>query len=70
MNLGMVLRGWRFHEEMSSDEVADAIGISRPTYTKIEQGLRPAQGTLDTVMAWLLSDSGLSPRARSQQQVE
>lgn len=36
--LGVAIRARRLHGNLSAEYVADALGISRPTYRKIEEG--------------------------------
>jgi len=52
--LGDVLRKWRAMSMLDLKQVADAIGISVSTLSRLERGKTPDAGTLRKVWSWLM----------------
>ena len=55
INLSLVLRSWRHHEELSLAEAAERVGLTLDTYRRVERGAAMEARTLITILHWLLS---------------
>lgn len=53
-NLGLVLKKWRLMNDLPIRQAAAEIGISHPTYARIEWGYAMDSKTLMTVLNWLM----------------
>lgn len=56
MRLGEVLRKWRLMSELNVREVAERIGISPATYSRVERGEGMDGRTLAAVMRWMFEE--------------
>lgn len=54
MRLGPVIRRWRKMEERDLREVAEEIGITPSTLSRLESGQTPNGETLSAVVCWLI----------------
>ena len=54
-NLGMVLKKWRLMNDLSIRDAARRVGISHPTYARIEWGYAMDAKTMMVVLNWLMS---------------
>ena len=54
MNLGCVLKQWRWAEKLTTRDAALWIGIKNSTYSRIERGYPMDGKTLATIITWLL----------------
>jgi cytoskeletal protein RodZ len=59
MNIGVVLRAWRCHEEMSLREASERLGISLATLDRIERGGDMSGENMGKIFTWLLKSSQL-----------
>lgn len=55
MKLGTIIRGWRDSQRIGVRAVAEEIGISHGTLSRIERGESADGGTLIKILMWLLS---------------
>jgi transcriptional regulator with XRE-family HTH domain len=55
MNIAIVLRSWRHHEEMTLQQAAEKVGLSLDTYRRLEMGGKMEGDTLAKVLRWLLA---------------
>ena len=54
MNIGAVLRSWRYAEKIGVREAAKEVGLSVATFNRIERGELMDGATLATILQWLL----------------
>ncbi len=52
--LGDLLRKWRIHEERGIRDIAEEIGISAATLSRVENGEMMDGLTLKRILCWLL----------------
>ncbi len=55
MRLGKILKGWRESQRLQLRTVADEIGLSHGTLSRIENGKAFDSGTLAKLLLWLFS---------------
>ena len=52
--LAELLRAWRWASKLSVREASELIGLTAPTYSRLERGEMVDGNTLSTVIRWLL----------------
>lgn len=58
MNLGIVLKSYRMHKEISLRKLSPEIGISTATLSRIENGnFKPDLVTFNKILNWLIKES-------------
>ena len=57
-NLSVIVRKWRLINELTVRELADDIGFSSATLTRIERGMAMDATTLMKVLNWLCKEQG------------
>ena len=55
-NLGAVLKKWRLMNDLSVRQAAEIIGLSHPTYARIEWGYAMDAKTFMVVINWLIKE--------------
>lgn len=55
MNLGVVLKDWRWSNKMDLRTAAKIFGISAATLMRIEMGYDPSGATLAKILIWLMT---------------
>lgn len=64
IRLGLVIRGWRNHQEIPLRTLAKEIGVPTSTLQGIESGRMPDGETLVRVWAWLTGRDGSKRKRR------
>lgn len=58
MKLGIVIKSYRIHKEISLRELAITIGVSAATLSRIENAnFKPDLITFKKILDWLISDN-------------
>jgi len=57
MQLGDVLRDWRWARKLTVQEAAKMIGLSAATYNRIERGENMDGAVLAKILTWLLKNA-------------
>lgn len=55
MNLGDILRSWRYHHELTLREAARRIGVSVSVLDRLERGANLVEPTRSRLLRWLFS---------------
>lgn len=55
MQIGDVMRAWRWREEYTVKEAAEKIGLTPSTFSRIERGLPMTDASMAKLLCWLLS---------------
>lgn len=64
MNLGKVLKDWRWANKMNLREAAKIFGIGAATLMRLEQGYNNPDGTtLAKILTWLMKSSYSDPQS-------
>jgi len=53
MLIGDIIRSYRFHQELTRQELSKAIGIRLETLRQIEEGTQPRPQTLQKLFTWM-----------------
>lgn len=56
MKLGKLIKAYHYHNELTSEQVAEEIGISQATVSRIENGKPVMSDTLGALLQWMLEE--------------